>query len=202
MKNKHSQNRLLLLIVVSACVHALFLYQPVNKIELPSQQGANFTVQLQTIYPKPRSNAVANSEKKLATKKVTKQDALKNPATMEAEPNTQHTSQQETTAKSPPSSDAIRATLLTQIKTKFTKHFHYPQFAQRKGWQGKVLLAFNINQQGNISDIHIKDSSGYAVLDQAAHHSLSQIKQITVNNWPFSVKQAFKLPIIYKLYEG
>lgn len=202
MKNKHAQNRLLLLIVVSACVHALFLYGPANKIELPSQQGANFTVQLQTIYPKPRSNAVANSEKRLATKKVTKQVTLKNPATKQAEPNTQHTSQQETTAESPPSSDAIRATLLTQIKTKFTKHFNYPQFAQRKGWQGKVLLAFNINQQGNISDIHIKDSSGYAVLDQAAHHSLSQIKQITVNDWPFSVKQAFKLPIIYKLYEG
>jgi len=202
MKNKHAQNRLLLLIVVSACVHALFLYSPGNKIKLPSQQGANFAVQLQTIYPKPRSNTVAKSEKKLATKNVTKQITLKNTATKQAEPNTQHASQQETTAESPSSSDAIRATLLTQIKTKFTKHFRYPHIAQRKGWQGKVLLDFNINQQGNISDIHIKDSSGYAVLDQAAHHSLSQIKQITVSDWPFGVKQAFKLTITYKLYEG
>ncbi len=202
MKNKYAQNRLLLLIVVSACVHALVLYSPANKIEFPSQQGASFTVQLQTIYPKPQSNTVANSEKKLAAKKVTKQIILKNPETKQAILNTQHVSQQETTAESPPSSDTIRATLLTQIRTEFTKHFNYPHIAQRKGWQGKVLLAFNINQQGNISDIHIKDSSGYAVLDQAAHHSLRQIKQITVNNWPFSVKQAFKLPIIYKLYEG
>lgn len=202
MKSEHAHNRLLLLLVVSACVHALFLYSPVNKIELPSQQGANFSVQLQSIYPKPQSKAVTNSEKKLATKKFTKQITLKNPTTKQATLNTQHVSQQETTAESPSSSDAIRATLLTQIKTKFTKHFNYPHIAQRKGWQGKVLLAFNINQQGNISDVHIKDSSGYAVLDQAAHHSLSQIKQITVKDWPFSVKQAFKLPIIYKLYEG
>ena len=202
MKNKYAQNRLLLLIVVSACVHALVLYSPANKIEFPSQQGASFAVQLQTIYPKPQSNTVANSEKKLATKKITKQITLKNTATKQAEPNTQRASQQEATAESPSSSDAIRATLLSQIKTEFTKHFSYPHIAQRKGWQGEVLLTFNINQQGNISDIHVKDSSGYAVLDQAAHYSLSQVKQITVNDWPFNIKQAFKLPIIYKLYEG
>lgn len=201
MKNKYAQNRLLLLIVVSACVHALVLYSPANKIEFPSQQGASFAVQLQTIYPKPQSNAVANSEKKLATKKVTKQITLKNPKTKQADLNTQHISQHEKTAETP-SSDAIRATLLSQIKTKFTNHFSYPHIAQRKGWQGEVLLTFNINQQGNISNIHVKDSSGYAVLDQAAHYSLSQVKQITVNDWPFNIKHAFKLPVIYKLYEG
>lgn len=178
-----------------------FLYSPSNKVILPSQQGASFTVQLHTIYPKPQKSTKTNSEKKLTGKNKSKPLIKKVKAPKNIVPETQHTgiTQEET---KPVSSNVIRAKLLTKIKTKFTQHFNYPRIAQRKGWQGKVLLAFNINKQGNISAIQIKDSSGYAVLDQAAHHSLSKIKKITINNWPFNMEQAFKLPVIYKLYEG
>lgn len=199
MKNKHAHNRILLLIALSACVHALFLYWPSNEIKLPSQQDAGFTVQLHTIYPKTQKTTHSQPEQKLSTKPVIKKSAQKNNISKNAAPDTQLATQQQTI---PVSSNAVRAKLLTQIKTKFTRHFDYPRIAQRKGWQGKVLLAFNINKQGNISDIHIKNSSGYAVLDQAAQRSLSQIKSITINKWPFNIKQAFNLPIIYKLYEG
>lgn len=201
MKNKHAHNRILLLIVLSACVHVFFLYSPSNKVELPSQQDASFTVKLDTIYPKVQQSTKPHLEKKPPKKNNKKQLTKKNNTSKNLVPETQYTdmAQQETI---PASSNAIRAKLLTQIKTKFTKHFDYPSIAQRKGWQGKVLLAFNINNKGNISEIHIKDSSGYAILDQAAHHSLSKIKKITINDWPFNMKQTFKLPIIYKLYEG
>lgn len=199
MKNKHAHNRILLLIVLSTCVHVFFLYNPNNEIELPSQQNASFTVQLHTIYPKTQKTTNTNSEKELSTKSVIKKTVKKNNASKNTVPDTQLVTQQH---KIPKSSNAIRAKLLTQIKTKFTKHFDYPRIAQRRGWQGKVLLAFNINKQGNISVIKIKDSSGYAVLDQAAQHSLSKIKKLTINDWPFNMEQAFKLPVIYKLYEG
>ena len=168
---------------------------------LPSQQGASFTVKLHTIYPKVQQITNANLEKKLFNKNNRKQLTKEINASKNLVPKTQYTDTNRQKIK-PASSNAIRAKLLTQIKTKFTKSFDYPRIAQRKGWQGKVLLAFNINKLGNISGIQIKDSSGYVVLDQAAHLSLSKIKKITINDWPFNMKQAFKLPIIYKLYEG
>lgn len=202
MKSKHVHNRLLLLIVVSACVHALFLYKSTTEINIESQQGANFVVQLKTIYPKPKQSSSSKQTKKLVTKKAIKELAQKNFQTKLFAIDNHHNLRQETTSASNMSHDAVRSTLLTKIKTKFTQHFRYPQFAQRKGWQGNVSLAFDINKQGNISNIHIKKSSGYAVLDKAAYHSLSQIKKIIVNDWPFNAKQAFNLPVIYKLYEG
>lgn len=199
MKNKYAHNRILLLIVLSACVHVFFLYSPNNKIELPSQQAPAFTVQLHAVYPKTQKSSNTDLNKKQSTKAVRKKSSHKSALAKNTVPDKQLATQQKTI---PISSNVVRAKLLTQIKTKFTKHFDYPRIAQRKGWQGKVLLAFNINKQGNISDIHIKNSSGYVVLDQAAQHSLSQIQNITINNWPFNIKQAFNLPIIYKLYEG
>ncbi len=201
MKREHIHNRLLLLIVVSAFVHALFLYKSTSEITIASQHGANFVVQLKTIYPNSKQSSSIQTKKRL-TKNTIKEFTQKNSQTKLYAVTNHRNLRQDTTSASNMSHDAVRSTLLTKIKIKFTQHFRYPQFAQRKGWQGKVSLAFDINKQGNINNIHIKNSSGYAVLDQAAHNSLNKIKKIVINDWPFRAKQSFNLPVIYKLYEG
>lgn len=197
MIKRYAHNRLILLIAVSSCVHALFLYNSNNKISIPSQQGNIFSVQLKSIYPEPQINTEAKKRTNHASKQLTK----KNITTKRNTPNISPAPVVETPV-SAKSNDIVRSVLLSKIKTKFTKHFNYPQFAQRKGWQGKVRLTFNISKQGNISDILIKNSSGYAILDQAAYHSLTQIKKIEIKDWPFNTRQSFNLPVIYKLYEG
>lgn len=197
MKKTYAHNRLILLIAVSFCVHALFLYNSNNKISIPSQQGNIFAVHLKTIYPEPQKKT--ETKKKINNR--SKQLTQKNTRIERNTPNKTHTHVVETTV-SAKSNDIIRSVLLSKIKTKFTKHFDYPQLAKRKGWQGKVNLTFNISKQGNISDILIKNSSGYAILDQAAYHSLTQIKNIEITDRPFNTRQSFNLPVIYKLYEG
>ncbi len=44
----------------------------------------------------------------------------------------------------------------------------YPYRARRRGLEGDVLLHFRIHPDGRIDAIHVRHSSGYAILDGAA----------------------------------
>jgi TonB family protein len=44
----------------------------------------------------------------------------------------------------------------------------YPDFARKRGYQGKILVAFKINRDGKISNLSVSKSSGYKILDEAA----------------------------------
>jgi len=86
------------------------------------------------------------------------------------------------------------------IKTELSKHFYYPKSAQRKNWQGLVILSFTILPTGDIDLIQINKSSGYSLLDNAAINALVQIKRnkdlsIALNG--YTLNQL--LPVNYKL---
>lgn len=53
----------------------------------------------------------------------------------------------------------------------------YPQAAQDRGIEGNVLLAVTVSPQGTALQVHITDSSGFAILDNAAREAVS--------NWRF-----------------
>lgn len=53
----------------------------------------------------------------------------------------------------------------------------YPEFARRKGWQGRVVVRASVDSSGRPTSTSISKSSGYAVLDQAALQ--------TVKTWRF-----------------
>lgn len=65
-------------------------------------------------------------------------------------------------------------TLNKLLNAELEKHFYYPRAAQRKNREGNVLLAFTINSDGKIENIHINKSSGYTILDNAAIRALSR----------------------------
>jgi len=75
----------------------------------------------------------------------------------------------------------------------------YPRIARRRGYQGTVILEVRVDKNGKVSDIHIAESSGYAVLDQRAVD--------TVKNWLFepgtkggrTVDSWVKIPIRFQL---
>lgn len=92
--------------------------------------------------------------------------------------------------------------LKTLLNAELAKHFYYPRSAQRKNREGNVILAFTINSDGEIKNIHINKSSGYTILDNAAIKALRKIDA----NKGFarllsgrSVEQM--LPIRYKLLQ-
>ena len=86
------------------------------------------------------------------------------------------------------------------IRQEFSKYFYYPKSAQRKNWQGLVILRFIIEEDGIINSISISKSSGYSVLDNAAITALKRIDKknalsIVLNGLQYSQL----LPVQYKL---
>ena len=56
----------------------------------------------------------------------------------------------------------------------------YPRFAQRNEQQGRVLILATIGPQGQVQQSSVKESSGYASLDNAA------LKSVQSGTWQFS----------------
>lgn len=54
----------------------------------------------------------------------------------------------------------------------------YPMRARRRGWEGRVVLRVAVDRYGRPADIRVAETSGHAVLDEAAHR--------TVADWVFS----------------
>ena len=95
-----------------------------------------------------------------------------------------------------------KAQVVSLIYKELSNHFTYPRIAQKRNWQGQVLLAFRLNTDGTIDDIKINHSSGYNVLDQAAIVSLKKIGQLPqVSSWLFDGME-IQLPVIYQLTQG
>jgi protein TonB len=71
----------------------------------------------------------------------------------------------------------------------------YPEIAKSQLMQGTVVLAMTVDDKGAITEIHVKESSGYPLLDRSA---LDHVKR----HWiipPGGGTRQFEVPIRYKL---
>jgi protein TonB len=90
-------------------------------------------------------------------------------------------------------------TLQEQLKAKFV----YPQLARKRGWQGNVLLSLRIEQNGQLSNIKVSETSGYRLLDNSALNSANTIKTL-----PEAVKLlqgnslTLTIPVYYQLLDS
>lgn len=92
------------------------------------------------------------------------------------------------------------ASVLTEIRQKLTQHFVYPVMARRMGWQGHVLLGFQIDGAGSIQRVHVKRSSGYAILDDSAMAALHKIGKIAIRTGlSLNGNRQLEIPVIYRL---
>jgi TonB family protein len=204
---KHNNVVILSLLGVSLAVHAIVFFAihhfNVNNAEIsiipPYQQSDSFSVafaKTNTSLPNIESNkkiipSTSPSKKQLAEKNNTKL----NPDKKITNINLHKTS--------PNTSKNNKALLIRQVKSEISHHFDYPMFARRKGWQGIVLLEFNVSNVGIINNIEIKKSSGYEILDQAAEKSLSHVQRINVAlNMDLPLNTRLQVPIVYQLTEG
>ena len=86
------------------------------------------------------------------------------------------------------------------VQQKISSAIAYPYEAQQNGWQGTVKLGLVIKQDGTLSDVYVKESSGYDVFDQDALNTA----QILAPYAPFPENMregeiAIALPIVYSL---
>ena len=92
----------------------------------------------------------------------------------------------------------LRACVMNLI----TRQLSYPAIARRKGWQGVVRLELHIEPDGRISDLHIEQTSGYTVLDEAARQSLQLANIPDAAQWLQGETASIVVPVEYRLIDG
>ena len=86
------------------------------------------------------------------------------------------------------------------IVTELSRYFSYPRLARLRGWEGRVLIGCTIQPNGDITDIHVVESSGRAMLDEAAMDALRQVERLPelerkATEGPLDLE----LPVTYRL---
>jgi protein TonB len=92
----------------------------------------------------------------------------------------------------------LRASVMAFI----TRQLNYPAIARHKGWQGVVKLQLLIESDGHISDLHIEQTSGYALLDKAALSSLQLAHVPDAAQWLDGKAVSIVVPVEYRLVGG
>lgn len=75
---------------------------------------------------------------------------------------------------------------------------HYPQRAERNGWEGTVLLSLSINTNGEIEKVGITKTSGYALLDHQARKSVSAWRFKPARRNGVAIAITVQQPIIFR----
>jgi protein TonB len=79
-------------------------------------------------------------------------------------------------------------------------YFDYPSSARRRGWQGRVRVGLLVEADGDLTDIHLVESSGYAVLDKAAVRNVVELSQLPgASQWLGGRDMGIILPVSYRL---
>ena len=81
------------------------------------------------------------------------------------------------------------------IKEDIEKNIRYPRLARKMGWEGKVVVAFVIREDGTVINIRIVKSSGFTLLDNNAVESIKKAQ-------PFPsppVRAELVVPVSYRL---
>ena len=85
---------------------------------------------------------------------------------------------------------------LSVISNIVQRHINYPPIARRMGWEGKVLVSFVLEPNGDIRDLKVLKSCGYEVLDKEA---LDAIRRSYKDFTKPPVSVVVKLPINFRL---
>lgn len=97
-------------------------------------------------------------------------------------------------------SKAQRVEVREAIATELAKHFRYPRLAQRRGWEGTVVLTVRILFDGRLDKIRIKRSSGRSLLDRSAKQALAGVERLPqFANRVGENGLALEIPVTYRL---
>jgi TonB family protein len=86
----------------------------------------------------------------------------------------------------------VRARVLNDL----ARHFYYPPIARMRAWEGRVLLAFRVEQDGLLHEPRLVHTSGFGVLDEAALNSLRKVVRVADAG---GLRLDMEIPVIYRL---
>jgi len=115
-------------------------------------------------------------------------------------PETQPLTIKQPPVTSPQQPAPVYSQLQAALQSRLRFNRHYPRSAIRRGWEGRVELAVQIDTQGQIGVIRILQSSGHRLLDQAAIQSVEGLASlpeadILLDQQPIEIT----IPVIYRL---
>lgn len=193
-------------LLVSASIHAVLVItsNSSTNITLPSSKGSAMNVKIQEKHKTVTQQATT----KPVSKKTIQQETLqrftkKTPASKtQVKVANKQTIDKTSISSEVPKQAESKARIISIIHKKLNQHFTYPKLAQKRNWQGKVLLSLRVNSNGIINNVKVYSSSGYPILDQAAIDSLMKVQHLPkISSW-LSYDINLKLPVIYQLTEG
>ena len=89
---------------------------------------------------------------------------------------------------------------LAALAARIDRSKFYPRASRRLGEEGMTLVGFVIQRNGELTDIHVVESSGHRRLDEAALKTLRRVTPferipdaIDRERWPITVPIAFSL---------
>jgi len=86
-----------------------------------------------------------------------------------------------------------------QVISDLARYFYYPPFARMRSWEGRVLLAFHIGQNGLLQDARVARTSGFGLLDEAALNSLRRVERVAYTG---NDRLDLEIPVVYRLTEN
>lgn len=98
---------------------------------------------------------------------------------------------------------ALRNDVVNYLNQQFQHRFVYPYRARQRGWQGRVLVRIEVNQDGSLERIEVAESSGYDLLDRNAVETFRRIGQLKpALRTRLSENSQYAIPVIYRLTRG
>jgi len=201
-------------LLISVCLHAVAVLlllrvdtihddipRPGQRIELTLQA---FSEPVQTAAATPASTEDVTPARTV-TKPVTRQQA---PATLEPRPaNTDTETPPAPVADRQPDGDPQHDvdtvnTLRSALASALQARFRYPRRAQKRGWEGTVVISLRILPDGQLMNIQVANSSGVPVLDRAALRSLSKVSISRHVAWLTDREIDMLIPVEYRLKDS
>lgn len=96
-----------------------------------------------------------------------------------------------------------RARIQARLHALLDRYFEYPYAARLRGWQGEVWLRLRVLADGRLDDLRVTRSSGFAVLDRSALHSLARVGRLEeAVEWLAGRSLDMQIAVVYRLREG
>jgi TonB family protein len=88
---------------------------------------------------------------------------------------------------------------LGNARLRIEKAKRYPREARRRGWEGKVVLSFQINRKGEVTQIRLVQTSGYQELDEEGIATIRRASPFPPPPLADQNKLEVEIPLVFKL---
>ena len=85
---------------------------------------------------------------------------------------------------------------IASVRAALARTFVYPAEARRRGWTGRVVLAFTLEADGRLRDLEVRSGSGVPLLDEAALEAVRRAAPFSPPGVPVTVL----IPVSFRLY--